>query len=363
MFQAILHSPNKILAGEDFVAIHQGDNIEKFKEFAKEQADNYLVGYLSYDLGYELHKIPKTTKDDLNLPKIYFLAYKNLKELKELPKITKSKEKAPEFHSKISKKEYKKAFEKVKEYLYQGEIYQINFSHRLEAKSKMSGKEIFQKITEKNPAQYAAYIEGPNFEILSASPERFIKVENNIIETCPIKGTRPRGKTEKEDQKLLKELLDSPKEKAELNMITDLLRNDVAKVSKPGTRKVIAKRLVQQCPTIWHTYSQITGELKVSPLEALLSMFPGGSITGCPKRPAMKIIDELEENSRGVYTGCIGYIAPNQEYLDFNIAIRSIVKKGENLSLQVGGGLVIDSKMEAEYQETLDKAAAFINLS
>jgi para-aminobenzoate synthetase component 1 len=146
-------------------------------------------------------------------------------------------------------------------------------------------------------------------------------------------------------------------------MITDLLRNDIGKISKIGSVKVERHRLISKCPTVWHTYSRITGELspEITPIQALLSMFPGGSITGCPKKRAIEIIDELEPTTRSVYTGSIVVLEPNSN-LDSSIAIRTIIKKENDLYLQVGGGIVIDSKQKAEYEETLHKAASFMNI-
>ena len=161
---------------------------------------------------------------------------------------------------------------------------------------------------------------------------------------------------------MVKELIESEKEAAELNMITDLLRNDIGKIAKIGSVKVIGHRLLSKCPSVWHTYSQINGELKTTPLKALLSMLPGGSITGCPKKRAVEIIDELEPVTRGIYTGAIGHIEPKSQDLDFNIAIRTIIKKNDKLYLQVGGGIVIDSKEEAEFEETMQKAASFMKI-
>ncbi|HPJ80571.1 MAG TPA: anthranilate synthase component I family protein [Candidatus Portnoybacteria bacterium] len=188
-------------------------------------------------------------------------------------------------------------------------------------------------------------------------------MKKNKIETCPIKGTRKRGNTKPKDNNLKKELLSNEKEKAELNMITDLLRNDLGKICKIGSVKVEKQRAISKCPTVWHTYSKITGILdnKNTSIDALISMIPGGSITGCPKKRAMEIIDELEPQTRGVYTGIIGQINPNLD-LDFNIAIRTVIKKKEKLYLQVGGGIVIDSKNKSEYEETLHKAKSFMKI-
>jgi para-aminobenzoate synthetase component 1 len=348
-----------------------GSNMESFKKFAKKHKRYKLIGYISYDTAYKLHNIKKTTKNDLKLPEIYFLAFNkyknaNLEEIKSLliknikPDKQNRKTKQTIFKPTISLREYQTSYEKIKKYIKEGDIYQINLTHRLEAQANIPSKQLFLNIIRDNPVDFLTYIEGDNFDILSASPERFIQIKSKKIETCPIKGTRPRGETEKKDKELRKELIKNKKEAAELNMITDLLRNDMGRVCKIGSVKVTGKRIIKKCPTVWHTFSRITGKIKpdITELEALISMLPGGSITGCPKKRAIEIIDELEPKTRSVYTGVIGYINPNQN-LDFSIAIRTIIKKGKKLYLQVGGGIVIDSKEEAEYKETLDKAKSF----
>ncbi len=361
------------------------EGMELAEKFIKKHKKHQIIGYFSYDLAYETHQVKQTAKDDLKLPDIYLLAYdnwltiennqitnsiKNKKFLQHIQEIKIRKAEVPKnvngqnFRPTISEKNYKQAYEKIKKYIKEGDIYQINLTHRLEAKintKQNSPRNIFLQVVEKNPVDYLAYIEGDDFEILSASPERFIKVVGEQIETCPIKGTRPRGKTAKEEQQLKKELIESKKEAAELNMITDLLRNDLGKVCKTGTVKVEGHRLLQECPTVLHTYSKITGELAVPATKGLISMLPGGSITGCPKKRAIEIIDELEPTTRSVYTGIIGHIEPNQN-LDFNIAIRTIIKKKNKLYLQVGGGIVLDSNERAEFKETLDKARSFMNI-
>lgn len=364
----LLHSGTKgksILAYNP-KAIFSGSDLNDFKKFTEQNKDCLLIGYLSYDLAYQLYNIKPKAKDYLKLPKIYFLAFDNWIEKKssksqKISQIVFKNSKSQNFKPTITKSQYKKSYQKIKHYIKEGDIYQINLTHRLEAKTNLPARQLFAKIIQSNPVDYLAYIEGEEFEILSASPERFIKIGKDKIETCPIKGTRPRGKTPAKDKKLSQELLKSPKEAAELNMITDLLRNDLGKVCKINSVKVATHRQLQKCPTVWHTYSKITGKLAVSPIDALISMLPGGSITGCPKKRAIEIIDELEQTQRGVYTGVIGYIHPNKT-LDFNIAIRTIIKKGQNLHLQVGGGIVLDSKSKDEYQETLDKAESFMKM-
>ena len=345
-----------------------------------------LIGYFSYDLSYQLYDVKRHAKDDLKLPDVHFFAfdnwvvfenrkikvfYKDAKFLAKVYEILKRKNREDKggkinkagFKMTISKEQYKKAYEKIENYIKAGDIYQINLTQRLEASTSQKPRELFAKIIKTNPVEFAAYVEGDGFEILSASPERFIKIENRKIETCPIKGTRPRGRTAKEDEKFRKELLKSEKDAAELDMITDLLRNDLGKVCKIGSVKVAGNRLISKCPTVWHTYSKIVGELDdgVTPIRALISMLPGGSITGCPKKRAIEIIDELEPKTRGIYTGVIGYVDPNFD-LDFNIAIRTVIKKGGKFYLQVGGGIVYDSTEKAEYEETLLKAGSFLGI-
>ncbi len=383
------------------------DFMKPLKKFIEKQSQKHrkIIGYISYDIGYELHNIKKTAKDDLLLPDIYFLAFENFitfsksdakihynneKFLKKITSLDTSKAsvlinksfakqntilnsnqkkfhktniKSENFKPEMTIKTYNNAYKKIKDHILEGDIYQINLTHRLKAKTSLPPRELFIKILNSNKVDHLAYIEGEGFEVLSASPERFIKITNRKIETCPIKGTRPRGKTLKEDEKFRKELLKNEKEAAELNMITDLLRNDLGKICKIGTVKVKEHRLLSKCDTVWHTYSRITGKLADSThsIEALISMIPGGSITGCPKKRAMEIIDELEPTTRSVYTGAIGIIHENGD-MDMNIAIRTIIKKDTALYLQVGGGIVFDSTNAQEYEETFHKAQSFMKI-
>lgn len=374
-----LHSENKkIIAFNPASKFSYKNNKEKIKleEFVNKERKKgrKIIGFFSYDIAYKLHNVKQTAKDDLNLPDIHFYSFKNwienskihskdksyLKKIEEIAnrEIEKpQKHRSKNFKTTTKKSDYKKAYKKIKNYIKEGDIYQINLTHRLEAETDMPAKELFIKTLKHNKVEYAAYIEGEGFEILSASPERFVKIENRKIQTCPIKGTIKKGKNAK------KNLLESEKEAAELNMITDLMRNDMGKIAKIGSVKVEGHRLFKECPTIWHTYSKITAEVspKFSNIEALISMQPGGSITGCPKKRAIEIIDELEPTTRSIYTGKIGHISPNGD-LDFNIAIRTIIKIGNKLYLQVGGGIVLDSTDKAEFQETLDKASSFLKI-
>ncbi len=350
--------------------------------FTNRNRERFVMGYLSYDLGLELHRIVPGKKNDLGLPEIYFLAYDNYLEFgrektilyyhdHDFPGIARqilNRKVLPDqgvidcqFTTRLDRETYQAAFEQVQAHIVAGDIYQMNLTHRLEATTRMSGRELFPRFLRKNPVDFAAYLEGDDFSILSLSPERFIRIENRRIVTEPIKGTRPRGKTKREDRRQISDLLRNSKEQAELYMIIDLLRNDLGKVCEIGSVKILQKKALRKLPAVWHTVARIQGLLReeLTPLEALFSMFPGGSITGCPKKRAMEIIDELEPVARGVYTGTIGYLLPTGE-LDANIAIRTVVKKGARLYLGVGGGITIDSEMEPEYQETFDKAKSFI---
>ena len=349
-------------------ATYSGNSLRDFQKFATKHKDKLLIGYFSYDLAYQLYNIPQTAIDDLQIPQIHFQAYDHWQTDVTLPTPTNIPHHSTNFQPTITKEQYDAAYRKIQHHIREGDIYQINLTHRLEATSNLPPEELFYRTIAQNPVEFGAYINTPDFQIISASPERFIRIKDRQIETGPVKGTRPRGKTPEKDAQQKKSLIESEKEAAELNMITDLLRNDLGKIAKTGTVKVEGHRLISECPTVWHTYSRITAQLATTPLEALISMSPGGSITGCPKKRAIEIIDELEPTTRSVYTGTIGYIAPQDRThnlpsdLDFNIAIRTIIKKGQKLYLQVGGGIVLDSTSESEYEETLHKAASFMNI-
>lgn len=339
-----------------------------------------IVGYVSYDYGYFLQGIKKSKSNSLNLPHLYFCAYDNFVEktidgfkvIYKNPRFEDSFRKilASEPHEKKHKKisfevnndleKYEEMFDKIKNYIRKGHVYQLNLTHQLKATSQIEPEIIMGRLARKNVAKMMSYFDTGEFSIISMSPERFIKTSGRHIETLPIKGTGRR--TESEDTAVLAGLLASEKERSELNMITDLLRNDLSKVCEAGSVRVELERGVQKLSKVFHTYSKIAGALKssLSPIEALLSMSPGGSITGCPKKRAMEIIDELEEESRGIYCGSMVMIDPDGN-LDSSILIRSIIKKGEQIRLQVGGGIVFDSKLSDEYQEGLDKASSLQN--
>jgi para-aminobenzoate synthetase component 1 len=352
------------------------------------------IGYISYDLGLELEEIKSVSHEDLSIPHFYFVFYDNLiifdnhsgkKYISSCGKLVdpalsitkieeriakgtkvqypKVKEKDTTFYSNFTKEEYIKAIGRVKDYIKNGDIYVMNLTQRFTAETKRDSYEIYRDLRNINPAPFAAFMRLDGFDVISSSPERFLRIEKGVVETRPIKGTRPRGRTPEEDNCNRNELLNSDKDKSELLMIVDLERNDLSKVCKPNTVKVTNLYEIEEYSTVFHLVATVKGELEDNSdgIECLKACFPGGSITGTPKIRAMEIIDELEGLKRSLYTGCIGYFSFDGN-ADFNIVIRTIIKKEDKVYFGVGGGLTWDSVEEEEYQETLDKAKALMRV-
>jgi para-aminobenzoate synthetase component I len=360
------------------------------------------VGYLSYDLCHFVEKLPCTTRDDLGLPEAYLAFYDTVvafdhwtgkaylistgfpemegRQRKEVARQRLDEVKAilgqpgwsfeapartgPEalsLSSNFSHRGYLEAVEKAREYICAGDIFQVNLSQRLEADLPIPPYELFLRLRRVNPAPFACYLNFDEVSVVSASPERFLKLQHGSVETRPIKGTRPRGKSRAEDSFLAGELVHSVKDRAEHMMIVDLERNDLGRVCRFGSVKVVEMAALETFPTVFHLTSTIAGQLDQGKTrhDLLKAIFPGGSITGAPKVRAMEIIDELEPTRRGIYTGAIGYLSFSGE-MDLNIAIRTFVIKDKRAYFHAGGGIVFDSRPEAEYEETLDKARALI---
>lgn len=383
-----------------------GQYLEKYKmetENAPVPFTCGAVGYFSYDLCHFIEKLPKTATDDLKLPESYFgfydliLAFDNLKEKAYListgfpqqkekqrliyarKRLDEIKEKLtqlpvnsqtqmftdaakPNIKSNFTHQEYINAVEKAREYITAGEIYEVNLSQRFETELTIPPYELYLRLREINPAPFASYLDFDGVTIVSASPERFLKLKGDNVETRPIKGTRPRGKTQEQDTRLAQDLLTSTKDRAENLMIVDLERNDLGRVCCYGTVEVTEFAMLETFPTVFHLTSTVTGKLREDKnrIDLLKASFPGGSITGAPKIRAMEIIDELEPTRRSIYTGSIGYLGFDGN-LDINIAIRTFIIKNKRAYFQVGGAIVYDSDPEGEYQETLDKAKALID--
>ena len=366
------------------------------------------IGFFSYDLGRHIEKLPDCAIDDLRLPlaRLAFydhaicydhqngifrlvvaapagepaIAGRKFGQLEALLETARTNPPVPEprfpasqsyldgVRSNMKRADYRRTFEAIQRHIRDGDVYQINLSQRFECDFNARPIDLFHWQSRHNPSPFAAYIAADDFALVSASPEMFLTVRHGRISTKPIKGTRPRVTAgpdmDERNQRNLAELLQSPKEQAELNMIVDLERNDIARVCKPGTRHVAEPRTIEAYPTVFHAVATIAGELARPQkpgliAEILRAAFPGGSITGAPKVAAMTIIEQLEPLRRGPYTGSIGYIGLDGS-IQLNIAIRTAVIVGDKAYVQTGGGIVADSDCDAEYDETLVKARALI---
>jgi para-aminobenzoate synthetase component 1 len=258
---------------------------------------------------------------------------------------------------------YLDAVTRVREYIVAGDIFQANLSQRFQAPLLEPPFELYRRLRQRNPAAFAAYLDYGDLQVMSASPERFLRLDENgrHVETRPIKGTRPRGLGPMHDAALGRALAESDKDRAENVMIVDLLRNDLSRVCRPGTVRVPELFALEHHPTVHHLVSTVVGDLDpaADAVDLLQAAFPGGSITGAPKVRAMEIIAELEPTQRGVYCGSIGYLSTTGA-MDTSIVIRTYLALRGRVYFQAGGGIVADSDPELEYRETLDKARALI---
>lgn len=356
-----------------------------------------LFGYLSYDLKDVLEELPRTSVDDLRLPQLYLVApsvllihdkEKGVTRLcipertggRALPSVSSLKAifkhqasmtpAAGAFEGDIRKavsgftrEGYMAAVAAIKEYITAGHVYQVNLSQRFELAFKGDPYRLFQRLYELNPAPFFAYVHAGDHTIVSTSPERFIKQCGDQVETRPIKGTRPRGRSAEVDEAFRQALLTSRKDDAELSMIVDLLRNDIGKVCRAGSVRVTAHKRLEAYRNVYHLVSIVEGTLSPErdAVDLIRATFPGGSITGCPKIRAMEIIDELEPSRRHLYTGAIGYISFH-ETMDFSIAIRTATVLNDRLFFSVGGGIVFDSDPADEYEETLHKGQTLMTV-
>jgi len=326
-----------------------------------------VIGYFSYDLfRYLEHYDVLTATDDLGLPDCCLMAYDNLLVFDHQTQQWNGTIEVPDRHIGhcsigepeygMTREQYMAAVEKALQYIAAGDIYQVNLSHRVSHAFEGDPFAVFSALRQASPSFYGAYLNCGDHVVISSSPELFLRQRGRNIETRPIKGTRPRGNDAHEDQLRRQELIDSPKEAAELTMIVDLARNDLGRVCEYGSVEVAAHRYVEELPALFHTVSTVRGRLRetASTVDVLRATFPGGSISGCPKIRAMEIIDELEPVKRHVYTGAIGVV--RNDGLTLNIAIRTMTVAGGRIYYHVGSGIVADSDPAREYDETLYKA-------
>ena len=348
-----------------------------------------LIGHLGYDLAPRLERLPRRLEPDSRLPALRFGLYDTFvlvdhrlgsSELWAVDLLDEGPAKlqgrwdrwraglddppAARPASALSavsagrdRDDYLAAVRKVLDYIEAGDIYQANLSHRFVARGRVNPLDLYLKLKAISPAPFASFLAWDDLAIVGASPELFYRTEGDRIVTRPIKGTRPRSTDPIEDARLSDELEASAKDRAELTMIVDLERNDLGRACRFGTVRVAGPWAVESFEHVHHLVATIEGRLRfgVGPVDVVKAVFPGGSITGAPKIRAMEIIDELELNRRGAYTGAVGYLSLGG-LSAFNITIRTMLVEGDRVSYQVGGGIVADSDPEAEYQETLHKA-------
>jgi len=364
------------------------------------------IGHFSYELGRYIERLPERAVDDLRIPLIRLCFYDRVivydhragvfwlvalelpddpvrpeEKLAALERcLERSRQMRPAqpptadmesigaagVRRNMTQDVYLDAVRQIKDHIRDGDIYQANFSHRFEQPFHGRAVQLFHWQNCYNPSGYAAYLDAGDFQVVSASPEMFITIHDRLIRTKPIKGTRPRinapdPAASRLNAERFNELLTSEKEQAELNMIIDLERNDVARICRPGTRRVLQPRTIETYPTVFHAVATVGGELRsdVTFSDVLRAMFPGGSITGAPKIRSMEIIDEFEPTARGVYTGAIGFIGVDGTVC-LNIAIRTAIITNGVAFVQTGGGIVADSDPQAEWDETITKARALL---
>lgn len=369
-----------------------------------------LVGYLSYDIVRFFERLPDKTKDDLKVPdmllamakdivifdhlnhkikvvscayvpaahapaqkrKAYQKAFQKIdaiiSELRQPLAIPKNKNGRKELKSvelslksNFTKQAFEKIVTKAKNEIRKGEIIQVVLSQRITAGLKIPAFNIYRTLRTLNPSPYMYYLNFAGLKIVGSSPELLVRCEDGVAETRPIAGTRRRGKTEKEDAALAKDLLNDPKERAEHIMLVDLGRNDLGRVCEKGSVSVTDFMLVEKYSHVMHLVSNVRGRIRADkdPLDVLQAAFPAGTVSGAPKIRAMEIIEDLENVKRGPYAGCVGYFSFSGN-LDTCITIRTIVVNKNKAHIQAGAGIVADSQPAKEYQETLNKAKAQI---
>lgn len=390
---------------EDNVSRRDTDFETRLGEFLKQNRDENetelpivsgAIGYFSYDYGREHMGVPSTEQDVEPIPQARVVFYDLLliEDCREkrvwlsacgqtedaealLARFRRNIERGmekgfpalPDAHAtkpitvrpNFEKEEYKTAVDRMIRYIIEGDIYIANMTQRLDVMSDREPLAVFEHLRTHNPSPFGGYLDCGDHQIICASPERFLRLRDGVVETRPIKGTRKRGETPEEDEALRRELELSEKDKSELLMIVDLERNDLNRVCRPGSVEVTELFTVETYATVFHLVSNIRGELAQGSdvTDLLRAASPGGSITGAPKYRAMEIIDELEHGKRGLYTGSIGYLTLDGE-CDLNIVIRTALHRDGRYHLGVGGGITSESDLEFEYEETLQKAKAVL---
>lgn len=395
--QTIITSEGK----EEIVTEKPLDVLKELMPKLEEEVPSFMpliggaIGFVGYDVIRHYENIGETPVDEFLIPDVHFMMFEELvvfdhleqkvylvgipllertteEDIKnELEKIRceilhgKEKEQLPvslsSFQASISKEQFIEKVKKAKEYIVEGDIFQVVLSQRLKAKIEGEPFSFYRKLRVQNPSPYMYYLDFGDYIVAGASPESLIKASDNQVITNPIAGTRPRGKTPEEDERLAAELINDEKELAEHQMLVDLGRNDIGRVSEFGSIQIEKYMAIEKYKHVMHIVSEVSGTLtsQYSPLDALIACLPAGTVSGAPKIRAMEIINELEEVKRGVYSGAVGYLSANGN-MDFALAIRTMIMKGEEVYIQSGAGIVFDSVPETEYEETLHKLRLFL---
>ncbi len=383
-----------VLAVEAFTALKTDyqNAFEQLKEY-QETTKDWIFGYLSYDLKNDLENLSSKNSDGLEFPDLYFfqpqkliLVGKNKVEFRYLKMVddeiasdyeeilqqklktkdntSEVKEKPSPVQARISKEQYLNKISEMLAHIHRGDIYEANFCQEYFAENRaIDPARVFQNLNNISSPPFATFLKLENYYLLSASPERYITKEANKVISQPIKGTARRAETEEEDKKIVERLARDPKELSENVMIVDLVRNDISRVAKKGSVQVDELCKVYSFKQVHQLISTISAELEVgcTPVEVLKATFPMGSMTGAPKISAMKIIEELEESKRGLYSGAVGYFTPDGDF-DFNVVIRSILYNANSqyVSFSVGGAITSKSIPEQEYEECQLKSKAML---
>ena len=390
---------------EEFKMSYLSDLIEKYKSPVMEDYPKLtggLIGYFGYDMIRQVEKkLTNVPEDDLKMPECHLCMYDEIiafdhlankaviiqnihkgdnikqkyEELEDKAELILHKMERPvslskdrftpakaEVTSNLTKEQYEANVKKAKEYIKKGDIFQVVLSQRFEVETDVDPFDVYRCLRTSNPSPYLYFFDFIDYQVVRASPEKLVSVLNGIVATKPIAGTVPRGKTKEDDDMLVRQLVNDPKERAEHTMLVDHGRNDVGKVSKFGTVEVKNFMTVEKYSKVTHLVSDVQGELRddENPINALMSVLPAGTLSGAPKVRAMEIIDELENKKRGVYGGTVGYLGFDGN-IDTCIAIRTVVFKDGKGYVQAGAGIVNDSVPEKEFMETKNKALAVVN--
>lgn len=348
-----------------------------------------MIGYLGYDFAPRLERLPRRASGDSRMPDIRLGLYDTAvtvdhasdtvklwafdlvdegiaatesrfrewaSALSRTARRVPRRSRLGPLESNYTREEYLRSVGRVLDYIAAGDVFQVNLSQRFAARGDPDALDLYLRLKSKSPAPFSAFLRWGDLAVVSASPEWFYQTRGEQLVTRPIKGTRPRGRDPAEDARLVRELRASPKDRAELTMIVDLERNDLGRVCRYGSIRVIDPLTVESFAQVHHLVATVEGAIRpgAGPIDVVRAIFPGGSITGAPKIRSMEIIDELENCRRSLYTGAIGYFSRGGTSA-FNIAIRTMLVEGDRVSFQVGGGIVADSDPEAEYRETLHK--------